>query len=274
MKSKKTGLSTLIGIVILVAAIARGKALYICLGIIGAFWIGISLFQKRGEFLKFFREFCDIREAKKTEKLKKKAAIYAEAAEKAKTSPAAEKPETNTVLPERALIRHINYRITDKLRSLYSEAFWEWDEKPTVSFITEGGCRRIRVSNAEEFNFAEVTIDKYSKISLNLLKVVPCSEAVTDKVVSDYPVDVEGWYSTRAKGVLEEVIGELNARGISCLEIDSDGVITALEGKEAVKHGKLENMPAESCWKALCDMLTNKFELDACVDKKLIRVSW
>lgn len=259
---KNKGLTTLLGVVILVAAIARGNALYICLGIVAAVWIGTLIWGNRSSMKRFFAKL-------KAKHTAKKAVPVASVSSTEKTD-----SQVQTVLPERALIRHINYRITDKLRSSYSEAFWEWDEKPTVSFITEGGRRRIKLCNAGEYNFAEVTLDKFSNISLDLLKVVPCVQAEPDKVVSDYPVDVEAWYTTRAQEVLEDVIGELNTHGINCLEIDVNGEIVTQEGEKRVTHGKLENMPAESYFKSFAQMLTDKFELQASVDNEIVKVSW
>lgn len=266
MRSKKD-VRILLGIVILVAAFVRGTALYICLGVVGAGWLGYIAWCNRRSIAEYFA--------------KSKAESKAKNAAKAvKTEPAPEACETkeeqprSSVCPERALIRHINHRITDKLRSVYPDAFWDWAEKPTVSFITEGGSRRITVSGAGEYNFAEVKLDRFSNITLDLMKVIPCSKANPDEVVTDYPVDVECWYSNNAQSTLENVIGDLNAKGVTSLTIDVNGEVSAMEGEKKTIQAKLDNMPAKASWKALVDMLTEKYELKATVGKNIIRVSW
>jgi len=267
MKSKKD-LRILLGIVILVAAFARGNALYVCLGIVGVGWLGYVAWSNRKGIAQFFAH-------KKAKRNEKKAAAKAKESEAAPTAPKPqEEAPKSSVSPERALIRHINHRITDKLRSVYPDAFWNWEEKPTVSFITDGGCRRISVSGAGEYNFAEIKLDKFSNITLDLMKVMPCSEANTDKVVSDFPVDVECWYSNNAQSTLENVIGDLNAKGVTSLTIDENGEVTAIEGEKKTIQAKLDNMPAKASWKPLVEMLVEKFELKATVGKNVIRVSW
>ena len=268
---KRKDLRILLGLVILVAAFLRGTALTIGLSVLGGGWLLLQAFENRKEISAYFAKKKAERKARKEAKLKKAESISASTT--TDTTPKDE-PKSPSVCPERALIRHINHRITDKLRSAYPNAFWDWAEKPTVSFITEGGNRRITVSGAGEYNFAEIKLDRFSNISLELMKVVPCEKANPDEVVADYPVDVECWYSNNAQSVLENIIGDLNAKGVTSLTIDENGKIEALDGEKKHTYATLDNMPKKASWKAIADMLVEKFELKASVGKNVIRVSW
>ena len=180
-------------------------------------------------------------------------------------------------IPERMILRHINHRITDKLKSVYPNASWDWNEKPTVSFITDGGTRRIFINGTEEYNYANVVIDKYATISLQFMKIADFAEVAgnrSDTVVADYPVDVEMWFTNRGQELLGNIIGDLNARGVKSLSIDTDGKISCVENNAAVVHGQLEDFPQKNLWAQLTALLTDKFELKANIDNEQIIVSW
>ena len=66
--------------------------------------------------------------------------------------------------PLRKLLRHVNHRITDKVKSCFPDASWDWDVKPNVNFLMHGGTGRIRLMNAKTYNFAEVCIDRKSGV--------------------------------------------------------------------------------------------------------------
>lgn len=268
---KRKDLRILLGLVILAAAFLRGTWLTVGLCVLGIGWLLLQAFSSRKEIFAFFSKIKAKRLAKKEAKAKKTDPVLTSAAHDA---PPKDEPKSPSVCPERALIRHINHRITDKLRSAYPNAFWDWAEKPTVSFITEGGSRRITVTGAGEFNYAEIKLDRFSNITLDLMKVIPCEKANPDEVVTDYPVDVECWYSNNAQSILENIIGDLNAKGVTSLTIDANGKIEALEGEKKNTYATLDNMPQKASWKAIADMLIEQFELKASVGKNVIRVSW
>ena len=268
---KRKDLRILLGLVILVAAVLRGTWLTVGLLVLGIGWLLLQAFLFRKEISAYFAKRKAVRNAKKEAEAKK---VASDIESTAPDNAPKDESKSPSVCPERALIRHINHRITDKLRSAYPNAFWDWAEKPTVSFITEGGSRRITVTGAGEYNFAEIKLDRFSNITLDLMKVVACEKSNPDEIVTDYPVDVECWYSNNAQSILENIIGDLNAKGVTSLTIDASGKIEALEGEKKNTYATLDNMPQKASWKAIADMLVEQFELKASVGKNVIRVSW
>lgn len=58
---------------------------------------------------------------------------------------------------ERLLLGHVSCRISEKLKSAYPDATWQWDE-PHPESIVRGGTMRIKTSNTEDYTHAEVTV--------------------------------------------------------------------------------------------------------------------
>ena len=71
------------------------------------------------------------------------------------------------------LLRHVNHRISAYLKSVYPSARWEWTTGNPTALIMQGGTGRIRVYGIEEYDYADVQIDRNGNLSCNLLKVVP-----------------------------------------------------------------------------------------------------
>ena len=236
--------------------------MYWCLGVLGIVWLTVLMTQQRAQIRAILKKILS--------RFKHGLAQTEATSESTPTTIQVNIPT------EQILLHQINCCITAMLRAVYSEAVWDWDEKPTARYINEGECRRIKLGNAGEYNFAEIHIDKYSNIKLQLLKAAPCGEAKSsaDAIVSDFDVDVEFWYSNYAKKILENIIGELNGRGIHSLEINAEGEIHAQEGKANILHGKIEKMIPQSSWEALVEFFKTKLELKADANDTGICVSW
>ena len=63
------------------------------------------------------------------------------------------------------LLRHVNHRISEHLRSVYPQAHWEWTLADPTRFIAYGGTGRIRVYGVPDYEFADVTVDQNGKLS-------------------------------------------------------------------------------------------------------------
>lgn len=58
------------------------------------------------------------------------------------------------------LLRHVNFRISSYLKSVYPDATWEWREDFPERIISGGGTGRIQVYGIPDFNYADVTFDQ------------------------------------------------------------------------------------------------------------------
>ena len=71
-----------------------------------------------------------------------------------------------------ALLCHVNYRITAMLHAAYPNARWEWLDEPS-RFAVEGGTARIRVYGIPEHDYADVKLDQKANLDCSLVKLSP-----------------------------------------------------------------------------------------------------
>jgi len=183
--------------------------------------------------------------------------------------------------PEKILLRHVNCRITDKLKSAYPDATWEWCEETPVKLAAKGGTGRIKTSETGEYNYAEVTIDQFARIKFNMIKVVSLDDAVAPedtavqvKTEAEPLVDVGVWYDLIGRDVLQEIITELNAHGHSYLVIKEPGEVCVMDsdGNET-KLEELENLPKKKWWSELAKVFCDN-GLKTSVEEDRIILSW
>lgn len=159
------------------------------------------------------------------------------------------KPETEPVL--NYAITQLSHRVTDKLHSAFPEGSWHWVERPSVKLFAEGGKVRIATSKTEEFNEADVILDTYGRIEVEMLKTDSVSKIIkrTDETAdTNYTVDAEAWYSQCAQKVLTDIITDLNAHGTKVLCIKKDGSMVVDDDKQV---GTLKAFPSKNLWKKL-----------------------
>ena len=72
---------------------------------------------------------------------------------------------------ETILIRQISYQITDTLQSAFPEATWEFAEPLRLSHLLDGDAIRLSTRNTGNHNFAEVSMDEYGNLHLQMLTV-------------------------------------------------------------------------------------------------------
>ena len=183
--------------------------------------------------------------------------------------------------PEKILLRHVNCRITDKLKSAYPDATWEWCEETPVKLATKGGTGRIKTTETGEYNYADVTIDQYARIKFNMMKIVSLDDAVASegavaptKTEAEPVVDVEVWYDLMGRDVLQEIITELNAHGHSYLVIKELGEVCVVDGEgKETKLEELENLPKKKWWSELAKVFCDN-GLKPSVEEDRIILSW
>ena len=69
------------------------------------------------------------------------------------------------------MLCHISLRITDKLKSAYPQAVWQWKQKPSLKDILAGTTLRIAVDGMEKYNHADICFDRFGRIHVQPLVV-------------------------------------------------------------------------------------------------------
>lgn len=72
-------------------------------------------------------------------------------------------PDTNVRL---VLLRYVNHRISEHLKSAFPKAHWEWTMSDPALFVVYGGTGRIRVYGVPDYDYADVTLNQQAALSL------------------------------------------------------------------------------------------------------------
>jgi hypothetical protein len=188
-------------------------------------------------------------------------------------------PDTEHSGDTDSLMRHVNCRISAYLQSVYPDASWEWVSVVPEKISGGEGRGRIRLHGVPDYNFADVRIDAYARISCDLLNIVPFagkSEAPGPDVPGEpdaRPVDASVWYGIQGKEILEGVIGDLNSRGYGELTVKEDGSICTLRGSDDICHDKFRNLPGRRQWPGIVKLL-EKDGLTADIADDGIKICW
>lgn len=190
-------------------------------------------------------------------------------------------PVTHTS-ENRRMLQHISLRITEKLKSAYPDATWQWEEKPDLTAILEGKTFRIMTDGMEKFTHADVHFDQYARIRITPLIVgefssaaetVSAQEADNDGTTEPPVVDVNSWYELIGRDVLDNIITELNANGHTRLAVKENGDIVISRNKKDTLKGTLEQFPPKNYWKEFLQLL-EEYELHGKEEKDRIIISW
>lgn len=179
----------------------------------------------------------------------------------------------------KVLLTHLGCRITDKLKSAYPDATWKW-ACANPELIAGGGTGRIKTSGTGEFNYADVTVDGFFRISFSMMKIVDLTDMESRKPDTEdtatrppEAVDVSVWFDLIGRETLTDVITELNTCGHSRLYIKENGEVCVVEDGLEVRKEELKNLPGKGTWEALTDVLASN-GLSANVEADRIAVSW
>ena len=183
---------------------------------------------------------------------------------------------------EEMMLRHIALRITDKLKSAYPHATWQWQGKPLLQNILQGSTVRISVEDMAEFTHADITFDRFGRIQVEPMIIgsfaaspVPdATEAVPAEAEPEPPVvDVNVWYELIGQKALENIITELNANGYTKLSIKENGDIVINRKKKESVQATLDAFPGKPYWEELITVLEEN-ELKGKVTGSCLQVSW
>lgn len=189
-------------------------------------------------------------------------------------NPWEEKTGSGTYDMETLLIRQVSFQITDKLKAAFPEAAWEFTKPLKAEHLLKGKTFRVRTIHTGNYNFAEVTMDKYGHLNLAMmtLKTLTPQE---NRQAPDAPVhvDPEAWYSLIGRPLLMELIGDLQARGHQKLFINEAGEIFILNGNIPEVKNTFEYFPPKDYWAALTDIFIRD-ELKAKETENTLELSW
>jgi len=181
---------------------------------------------------------------------------------------------------QQAMLQHIALRITDKIKSAYQNAVWEWKEAPDLSWILSGKTFRILVENMEKYTHADITFDRFGRIHVEPMTIgsfaqagTPAQDEEPEPAAEPHVVDVGVWYELIGQKVLDTVITELNANGHSKLCIKENGDIVINRQKKEMIQATLDAFPGKIYWEELISILTEN-ELKGKIAGDHLQVSW
>lgn len=278
MKKKKnlwSGVSMLIVAVLAVTAFIRGKTqiwLYIAAFAAWSVWAGVYF------LIPYMKEQFHRYEARR---IRKKCERQDAGKPKFIIPDISEPVET-------VLLRHVNYRISSYLQSVYPDVTWEWRCESPQQIVAKGGTGRIKLYGVHDFNYADVTFDTNAGIDCALMNVVPMAKlrntapvAETEKPTEQpadsekqrNPIDPQVWYEVQGRKVLETLITDLHSRGHSSLTIRENGDVVIKQADSDMVRSKLESVPEKTYWPRLCKVFERE-GLAANITDGGILLSW
>ena len=266
------------------------KLMAIALILWAAVTVGILLFRQSGKLFKKCRALYSalkqkIGQVMQTPKETPSPAPVREHPEKpvppAKPAfPASDSREYETML------LHIALRITEKLKSAYPQAVWQWKDTPSLQDILKGGTNRILVENMDTYTHADISFDRFGRIHVEPMVIGSFADAENGKGAKPEPggadeettpepsvVDVRVWYELIGQKALEQLITDLNANGHSMLTIKENGDIVVSCQKKKILKATLDTFPGKTYWKELISILEEN-ELKGKISDNSLQVSW
>lgn len=209
--------------------------------------------------------------------------IVAKRKEKRKQKPKQIAPEEKPLSDSESLFlyRQINCRITEQLRTNYPDVSWLWVNRPEVEELAKGGTWRIRLANADPFNFGEVTMTDMAQISINLMQILSLKEAaelshededLRQEEMLERP-DAEKWYLELGQDLLGQVIDDLNSQGHKKMLVREDGGVCVQQNGIAQTIQTIRDFPPRLSWDKFCEVLA-KDEIKAEPSAEGLQMSW
>lgn len=175
-----------------------------------------------------------------------------------------------------ALLCHVNYRITAMLHAAYPNARWEWLADKPSRFAVEGGTARIRVYGIPDFDYADVTLDQKANLDCSPVKLSPLVAGASDtQPPNRQPVNPRVWFETRGRAVLEALVTDLNSRGHSSLTVQENGevFVQAKENEAEPAKETFLDFPEKVYWPQLVKVLEEEGYATDARDADIL-VSW
>lgn len=188
---------------------------------------------------------------------------------------------------ETLLIRQISYQVTDKIKAAFPDASWEYTRPVKAESLLNCDIIRIRTFHTGDYNFADVSLDRYGHLKLFMMTITDFTplpgQKNPDHPETDGPetpaeppvhVDPESWYSLIGKPLLTELIGDLQARGHQKLFINEAGEIFIFDNNNRPEiKDTFQHFPPRDYWAALTDIF-HRDELKAKETGNTLELSW
>lgn len=175
---------------------------------------------------------------------------------------------------EKLLWRQISYQITDKLQAAFPEATWEFQKHPSMEQLLSGCPIRLRTFHTEDYNFAEVRMNPYGYLELQMLTISSLKKSKSTSEEENTPeADPESWYALIGKVKLENLIGQLHAKGHKKLYINESGQIYIQNGDTPEIKDHFDYFPPRNYWDVLITLF-QKEELTAKETDQALELSW
>ena len=172
------------------------------------------------------------------------------------------------------LLRHVNHRISEHLKSAFPKAHWEWTMSDPALFVAHGGTGRIRVYGVPDYDYADVTLNQQGVLRCSLVKVSPL-DGTQAASPNQQELDPRVWYEFQGRSILEDIIADLDSRGHSSLTMNEDGSIhiQPADGGAEITRNAFPSFPEKVYWPRLVNVL-NQEGLTADMQDAGILVSW
>lgn len=188
---------------------------------------------------------------------------------------------------ETLLIRQISYQVTDKIKAAFPDASWEYTRPVKAESLLNCDIIRIRTFHTGDYNFADVSLDRYGHLKLFMMTITDFTplpgQKNPDRPETNGPenpaeppvhVDPESWYSLIGKPLLTELIGDLQARGHQKLFINEAGEIFIFDNNNNPEiKDTFQHFPPRDYWAALTDIF-HRDELKAKETGNTLELSW
>lgn len=180
------------------------------------------------------------------------------------------------------VLRQVNYRITEQLKIAYPMVAWLWVKRPEAEQLCKGGLFRIRTSNTDPFNFAEVELNADGRLRITMLQAVSLKDAAAiaaeeqDDLAQEElleRLDVRTWYNSTGEQTLCQMIDDLNTQGHKQLLIKENGqVVIEVSGKEQPLD-TITDFPPRMVWDEFCQLLRED-EIKATIEQEGLLLAW
>lgn len=271
--NKRSNLRTSVSL-LLVAALAalaflRGSAQRLVLAGVFTVWAIWATVKYLIPYMKLQRSRYEVRRMQKRSKGKQKETQEPESGN--------ESVPTDAVYT--VLLRHVNFRISAYLQSIYPDATWEWREEYPEEVVVNGGTARIQLYGVSDFNFADVTFQQSADIKCSLLKIVPMAEVQTPSGEKEpvpqnqNPIDPQVWYEKQGRTVLETMITDLNSRGHHSLTIRENGEIAIKQADTEITSQAFDFVPERMYWTRLAKVFEREGMAATVTDAGIV-LSW
>lgn len=175
---------------------------------------------------------------------------------------------------EKLLWRQISYQITDKLQAAFPDATWEFQKHPSMEQLLKGCTIRLRTFHTEDYNFAEVRMNPYGYLELQMLTISSLKKSMEPSEEGTTPeADPESWYALIGKVKLENLIGQLHAKGHKKLYINESGQIYIQNGDTPEIKDHFDYFPPRNYWDVLITLF-QKEDLTAKETDQALELSW